>query len=1079
MKFILRLRQIIPSQKVKSGFGIAVCTILALGLVLYGKSDYFQEKNYSKKNTLNNLIFSGKEDASHKDFEMIILKLANRPSVSMTMDLQGLDISDGLKNVTYLTAEKNEHGCEFPGFGLMLMGKGIYEVNKNFEGIDITPTKRFYFINSKPSTKDTIKEINYYLLQNSGNLCNSFRVNFFTEDFNKLLEPLRSKINEYSISIGQKEYDKLLAGIPDDVAIQNNSEFQFPYVNANLEYGGKKYDIKLKNRGITKFHWAKDKKSYTVNFKDYFKHSDKLLFYIPDKRAYTGEHLVNELAHEMSLSALTSGFSKLSINGKDQGVYYVSEDFDSLFLAKRELPEANIYNTDPYKNPDKFTTEAIPKGMILSTLKDFEDAYDKDVNYFLSVIKKENSELQRNWRYYFDPDNLSKLLALSSISGTAHYDFHNIVFYINPASGRIYFFPWDFMNYTHVGDLQREDLRNFPNDNLNVNQLFSKLLEIPEIRSMRNKAIYEYADILTDRLVKFEEDEHIGLITNFMADPTTTYYVGEGNKPNFITYLQTPTILKNNIQYLKDKIESTIVTGNIDKIGRILLKSDSFNDIKVRRLIVPSYWKGTISQIAVNNIPLSGKNYTIRQISGGGQEIILDTDIILSPKLTYKKEFATPIYLEQGLMEIDLQTSDGTPFSAISVEIENTATQETQIVPLTRNMGNTPFTPPKSTAAITHTLFAHPLLKEVETGKFTFKPSEVKISTDLIIPKGITLEIQPGSKIKFDKNTSLISYGKIIAKGKNGDPIIFTAVDPDKPWGVVVLVQEDAGGIFDHTIFEYGNDTTTENRVYASGMLSGYYSDVTVTNSIFRYSNRNGGDDAVNIKYGKAVIQGNRFYENEYDGIDLDFVKQGSIVSGNRFEDSGNDGMDISGTTDLIIKNNKIRASGDKGISVGEDSHITIINNSIEDTQMGIAVKDNSTVILNHNNIINNSVGAAAYNKKELFGGGHIKVYNTLFEDNKQDFGLESISKRDRRFLDQDYQSSIEVINSKYRLTGKETKEIIKEAEKPVSKRDTLETFLKGQLTTAKGTYATLKDTAARMKDYRLSDISNPIGTTK
>ena len=102
-----------------------------------------------------------------------------------------------------------------------------------------------------------------------------------------------------------------------------------------------------------------------------------------------------------------------------------------------------------------------------------------------------------------------------------------------------------------------------------------------------------------------------------------------------------------------------------------------------------------------------------------------------------------------------------------------------------------------------------------------------------------------------------------------------------------------------------------------------------------------------------------------------------------------------------------------------------------------------------------------------------------LLEVGASDFGLESISKRDRRFLDQDYQSTIEVINSKYRLTGKETKEIIKEAKKPVSKRDTLETFLKGKLTTAKGTYATLKDTATRMKDYRLSDISNPIGTTK
>ncbi|PJC33924.1 hypothetical protein CO051_00680, partial [Candidatus Roizmanbacteria bacterium CG_4_9_14_0_2_um_filter_39_13] len=96
MKFLFRCRQIIRLQKIKSLTGVVICIILALVLIIYSKSDYFQEKNYSKKYTFNDLIFSGKENASYKDFEMILLKLVTRPSVSMTMDLQGLDISDGL-----------------------------------------------------------------------------------------------------------------------------------------------------------------------------------------------------------------------------------------------------------------------------------------------------------------------------------------------------------------------------------------------------------------------------------------------------------------------------------------------------------------------------------------------------------------------------------------------------------------------------------------------------------------------------------------------------------------------------------------------------------------------------------------------------------------------------------------------------------------------------------------------------------------------------------------------------------------------------------------------------------------------
>ena len=241
----------------------------------------------------------------------------------------------------------------------------------------------------------------------------------------------------------------------------------------------------------------------------------------------------------------------------------------------------------------------------------------------------------------------------------------------------------------------------------------------------------------------------------------------------------------------------TKVKGFTDSTGTVLLQSDSFNGIRVKRLIVSGLQSDTISGIRVNRIPLASADYTVQKKNDGSREIVFNTDIMISPKLTYKDEFATPIYLEQGLMEIDLQTSDRTPFSVTSVEVENPATKEKQIIQLTRNMGNTQFTSPESAVVPTQAPFTHPLLKEVETGKFTFKDFDVDISSDLIIPKGITLEIQSGSKIKFDKNTSLISYGKIIAKGKNGDPITFTAVDPDKPWGVVALVQEDASGIFD------------------------------------------------------------------------------------------------------------------------------------------------------------------------------------------------------------------------------------------------------------------------------------------
>lgn len=1046
------------------------------------KLQSYLQCNQAQRDIYCDIVFFDKDKpqpaatASNQGFTSVISKLIMQPSVNMTMDLAGKDIFDELSGVTYLTVEKNENACAFPEYGLVLTGEGVYEKGKGFLGIDLSPSKRLYFIQSHPAPADTIKKLQYYLFQNPGNLCDQFTVHFYTADFNNFLQPLRDKVDTYSIRIEDDEYDTLLKGIPDESEDRYNSNFQFPSVKAELTYQNTIYDMKIKNRGGTSHHWANDKKSYTVNFKDFFKHNDKLLFYIPDKRAYTGEYLINELAHEMNLAALNSGFAELSINGENHGMYYVSEDFDNLFLAKRDLPEANIYNTDPYKNPDQFTTEALPKEMILSTLKDYEDAYDHDADYFLSVIKKDLPELTRNWEYYFDPDNLSKILALSTLSGTAHYDFHNIVFYINPADGRISFFPWDFMNYTHVGDLQREDLKGFPNDYLNVNPLFSKLLKIPEIRNMRNKVIYDSGDILIKRLNQFEETEQIGLITDFMADPTTTYYVGDGNKPSFVTYLHTPSIIKSNIQYIKNKIETVSVTGYVDTSGTIFLQSDSFNSIRVKRILISGIPGDAVQSVQVNTIPLAAGEYTVQQGADGSQEIVLQTDVALSPTLTYKDEFATPIYLDPGYMRIDLQTN-GAAFFGISVEVENPATSQTQILPLSFRNTFIPGPSPQVPAVTTPSSLSNPLLQSIDSRSVTFARSEVEITKDLVIPKGMTLHIQPGTRVAFAEKASLISYGGIIAKGTKDDPITFTALDPDKPWGVVGLAQQDASGDFEYCIFENGNDAYTKNDIYFSGMLSSYYGNLRLVHSIIRNGNSKSGDDGVNVKYSRATITHNLFSKNKFDALDLDFVNKKSIVENNTFENNGNDGMDISGTSGLIIKNNTIRKSGDKGISVGEKSDITILNNTIEETQMGIAVKDTSVAHINHNNITKNKVGVAAYNKKELFGGGTAKIYNSLFTDNTQDFGTETIGKRDFRFLDTDYLSQIEVLHSSYKISGKETQELIKEStKKNISKKDMLKLYLSGNISEYTGTYATLKDTAARMSTFAPSDISDPIG---
>ena len=69
-----------------------------------------------------------------------------------------------------------------------------------------------------------------------------------------------------------------------------------------IKFKENEYDIKIKPRGGTEFHWRNEKKSYTIKAKKDSKPTK--LFYIPEKRAMLGEYLVNKVARFIELESL-------------------------------------------------------------------------------------------------------------------------------------------------------------------------------------------------------------------------------------------------------------------------------------------------------------------------------------------------------------------------------------------------------------------------------------------------------------------------------------------------------------------------------------------------------------------------------------------------------------------------------------------------------------------------------------------------------------------------------------------------------------------------------------------------------
>jgi hypothetical protein len=321
------------------------------------------------------------------------------------------------------------------------------------------------------------------------------------------------------------------------------------------------------------------------------------------------------------------------------------------------------------------------------------------------------------------------------------------------------------------------------------------------------------------------------------------------------------------------------------------------------------------------------------------------------------------------------------------------------------------------------------------------KTGVYKFSETIILPKGIELIIEPGAELQFNTGVSLVSYGKISALGTKDNPIIFHGKNYTTKWGVIGLLHEQSGGIFENCIFDGGGEAFI-NGVYFSGMLAAHYTNIEVRNSILQKAGIGGGDDAINIKHGKAFISDSFFFKNYRDAIDLDYAKIGSEVRNSYFLENGNNGIDISGSN-VLLQNLLVSQSKNIGVSLGEKTEAVIKNIKIERSKIALASKNSSKVKLSGGFIENNLIGVTAYRNKTLYKGGMIDIANTLFEKNKFDLGVH-VCPRIGKSINKDCLSEIYIKNSKYKTHNHIIETNIRNSSKKnTSKKEIAVSFMK------------------------------------
>lgn len=247
--------------------------------------------------------------------------------------------------------------------------------------------------------------------------------------------------------------------------------------------------------------------------------------------------------------------------------------------------------------------------------------------------------------------------------------------------------------------------------------------------------------------------------------------------------------------------------------------------------------------------------------------------------------------------------------------------------------------------------------------------STVNVTGHIVVPEGESLTIEEGVTVIFSDagvgvNHVVIEFtvdGNLYCLGTEENPVRLTVAEDKRTydntfeglWGGIVAGATCEEMLIDHTIIEYTGgqviegSPAAENGYYTAG--DDAYPQITTNNVDGRYviTNsiiRNGWSDGIYMMGGNAIIAGNIFSANGYDGAEAVNIKSGCKVdvAGNIMFSPNTNGLKLSSSDQSEVRgqaliqayNNTIigsgwRRDGEKGgsIYVEENANVSVFNN--------------------------------------------------------------------------------------------------------------------------------------------------------
>jgi len=750
------------------------------------------------------------------------------------------------------------------------------------------------------------------------------------------------EVEHITIDIKHTEYMKL--AYSREIALARGVLFTSDedYVNGKIRYNGKTYRVDLRLKGDEPDHFSGDKWSLRVKVD-----GDNTLFGMkrfsiqhPGTRNFIYEWLLHQALKRENLIYHRYQFVKVTLNGKDKGIYALEEHIDKQLIEHNQRRDGPILRFN----------EALTWEELVHQIYDFQNAaWNGNGAYTASEIEayqatkwavdslgsgyvKKAVSLLESFRRgnlatseVFEVDKLATYFAVMDLLGANNgTQWANIRFYYNPVTSRLEPIGRDgsccpltkisamMANIaTQLDEYNRVLYYQIFSDTLFLAKYYAELERVSQPAYLDDFFAAIDQDLERNLLILYSE------FSDFAFSKDLIY-----QNQRYIRTVLNP--VKGFHAYFNNfhQNQITVDLGNIQALPVKVINA-SYRD----SLIFPVVWKTVLPPFVVSQpVVFQQVNFQLPENFAWVDSLVKDVKINyqLPGTVRLRQELVLPPREFEGKFvghDLFRQQPNAQTFDFFII---NAAAKEIII-----------------------------------------KPGSWDVNKTMIVPGGYRVICGPGTRLNLADASMILSYSPLEFTGSEDLPIVIHSEDSTGQ-GLVVL---SAGG---PSVLEYVTFNNLSNPAQQGWELTGavtfYESDVQISHCQFI---ENRSEDGLNLIRSEFGIANSLFSGTSSDAFDADFCK--GRITATSFINCGNDGIDVSGSV-IEIERVFINGSGDKGLSNGEHSEMAVSDVEIQNAEIAVASKDISLITLTKVNITGGQIGLTAYQKKPEFGPGVIEA---------------------------------------------------------------------------------------------------------